>query len=173
MCIFVSGYLSYFSFCIIKYEEWKCVKLLSRVQLFAAPWLLCPWNSLGENTGVGCHFLLHGSSRPRDRTQVSCITGRFFTVWVTYIYVYLMCKSVISPLFSFSFFNNCLNELNNPVFLLFYIMNLYLQNKYLEMELLDQRSGACVALLGIARSSSLQFLYLHSRVEGRRMPASP
>ena len=21
-------------------------------------WLLCPWNSPGENTGVGCHFLL-------------------------------------------------------------------------------------------------------------------
>ena len=24
--------------------------------------LLCPWNSLGKNTGVGCHFLLQGSS---------------------------------------------------------------------------------------------------------------
>ena len=22
--------------------------------------LLCPWDSLGKNTGVGCHFLLHG-----------------------------------------------------------------------------------------------------------------
>ena len=22
--------------------------------------LLCPWNSLGKNTGVGCHFLLQG-----------------------------------------------------------------------------------------------------------------
>ena len=22
--------------------------------------LLCPWNSPGKNTGVGCHFLLHG-----------------------------------------------------------------------------------------------------------------
>ena len=21
--------------------------------------LLCPWNSLGKSTGVGCHFLLH------------------------------------------------------------------------------------------------------------------
>ena len=73
----------------------------------------------------------------------------------------------------FLFLITALNELNNPVFLLFYIMNLYLQNKYLEMELLDQRSEACVALLGIARSSSLQFLYLHSRMEGRRMPASP
>ena len=24
--------------------------------------LLCPWNSLGKNTGVGCHFLLHEES---------------------------------------------------------------------------------------------------------------
>ena len=39
--------------------------------------LLCPWNSPGKNTGVGCHFL---SSQPRDQTRVSCIAGRFFTV---------------------------------------------------------------------------------------------
>ena len=29
----------------------------------ATPWparLLCPWDSLGENTGVGCHSLLQG-----------------------------------------------------------------------------------------------------------------
>ena len=26
-----------------------------------------------------------GSSRPRDRTQVSCIAGRFFTIWATII----------------------------------------------------------------------------------------
>ena len=24
-------------------------------------WLLCPWNSLGKITGVGCHALLQGS----------------------------------------------------------------------------------------------------------------
>ena len=37
----------------------------SRVRLFATPWtvasrLLCPWDSPGKNTGVGCHFLLQG-----------------------------------------------------------------------------------------------------------------
>ena len=32
-----------------------------------------------KNTGVGCHFLLQGSSQPRDRTLVFCIAGRFFT----------------------------------------------------------------------------------------------
>ena len=36
----------------------------SRVQLFATPWtvetrLLCPCNSSGKNTRVGCHSLLH------------------------------------------------------------------------------------------------------------------
>ena len=30
--------------------------------------LLCPWNSSGQNTGVSCHFLLQGSSQPRDLT---------------------------------------------------------------------------------------------------------
>ena len=43
----------------------KKVKSLSRVQLFATPWTvahqaLCPWDSPGKNTGVGCHFLLQG-----------------------------------------------------------------------------------------------------------------
>ena len=42
-------------------------------------WFLCPWNSPGKNTTRSCHFLLQGSSQLRDRTQVSCITGRLFT----------------------------------------------------------------------------------------------
>ena len=33
--------------------------------------LLCPWDFLGKSTGVGCLFLLQGTSQPRDRTQVS------------------------------------------------------------------------------------------------------
>ena len=33
--------------------------------------LLCPWNFLGKNTGVDCHFLLQRIFRPRDRTQAS------------------------------------------------------------------------------------------------------
>ena len=41
--------------------------------------LLCPWKSPVKNTGVGCHFLLRGSSRPRDQTWVSCV-GR----WILY-----------------------------------------------------------------------------------------
>ena len=41
-------------------------------------------DSPGKNTGVGCHAPpSRGSSQPRDWTQVSCITGGFFTVWTT------------------------------------------------------------------------------------------
>ena len=45
--------------------------------------LFCPWNSLGKNTGVGCHSLSRESSWPRNQTQVSCIADGFFTVWAT------------------------------------------------------------------------------------------
>ena len=38
-----------------------------------------PWNSPGQNTGVGSLSLLQGSSQPGDQTQVSCIAGGFFT----------------------------------------------------------------------------------------------
>ena len=33
--------------------------------------LLCPWDSPGKETGVGCHSSSRGSSQPRDRTHVS------------------------------------------------------------------------------------------------------
>ena len=45
--------------------------------------LLCPQDSPGKSIGAGCHFLLQGSSRPRDQTLVFCIAGRFFTNWAT------------------------------------------------------------------------------------------
>ena len=40
-----------------------CTQSLTRISLFATPWIVahhspCPWNFLGKNTGVGCHFLL-------------------------------------------------------------------------------------------------------------------
>ena len=34
-------------------------------------------------TQVVAYLSSRGSSQPRDQTQVSCITGRFFTVWAT------------------------------------------------------------------------------------------
>ena len=32
--------------------------------------LLCPWDSLGKNSGVGCHSLLQGIPWPQDQTWV-------------------------------------------------------------------------------------------------------
>ena len=56
--------------------KWKVkVKSLIRVQLFEPHGLqptrlLCPWDSPGKNTGVGCHALSRGSSWPRDQTTL-------------------------------------------------------------------------------------------------------
>ena len=36
--------------------------------------LLCPWDSPGKNSKVGCHFYCRGSSQPRNQTQVSCVS---------------------------------------------------------------------------------------------------
>ena len=63
----------------------KCSSL-SCALLFATPWtqptrLLCPWDFPDKHTGVGCHFLLQGSSGPWYQTLVSCTSGRFFTDW--------------------------------------------------------------------------------------------
>ena len=64
----------------IQYEprKWKW-KSLSHVQLIAIPWNIWPWNSPGQNTGVGGLSLLLGIFP----TQVSRISGRFFTSWAT------------------------------------------------------------------------------------------
>ena len=43
--------------------------------------LLCSWDSLGTNTGVGCCLLLQGIFLTQDLTRVSFIAGRFFTHW--------------------------------------------------------------------------------------------
>ena len=98
-------------------------KSFSRVRLFVTPGLCSPWNSPGQDTGVGSLSLLQGifqtqgsnpglphcrwilnhlshhwspnilewlaypfssrSSRPRNRTGVSCIGGGFFINWAT------------------------------------------------------------------------------------------
>ena len=44
---------------------------------------LCPQDSQGKNTGVSCHALLKGIFPPKDRTPVSHIAGRLFTIWAT------------------------------------------------------------------------------------------
>ena len=45
--------------------------------------LLCPWNSPGRNTGLGCHSLLQGIF-PTQRLNLGLLhCRRFFTVWAT------------------------------------------------------------------------------------------
>ena len=49
-----------------------CLTLLHAHRLWPAR-LLCLWDFLGKNTGVGCHFFLRGLFPTRDWTHVSCI----------------------------------------------------------------------------------------------------
>ena len=63
------------------------VKSLSRVRLCDSIDCSLSGSSVrdfpGNSTGVDCHFLLQGTSRPRARTQVSHIVDRRFSVWAT------------------------------------------------------------------------------------------
>ena len=45
--------------------------------------LLHPWDFWGKSTRVGCCFLLLGIFSTQDRTGVSRIAGRWFTLWAT------------------------------------------------------------------------------------------
>ena len=70
--------------------KWKVkMKSLSRVQLFVTPWTVAYQAppSMGFSrreywSGLPFSFS-RGSSRPRDRTHVSCIPGRCFNLWAT------------------------------------------------------------------------------------------
>ena len=58
----------------IQLSNWTELKWLSVVSDSLWPHrLLCPWDSPGKSTGVGCHFRFQGSSQPRDGTQVSYV----------------------------------------------------------------------------------------------------
>ena len=61
---------------------WKW-KSLSHVRLFEAPWLYSPWNSPGQNIGVGSLSLLQGnlSNPAMESTSLTspALAGRFFT----------------------------------------------------------------------------------------------
>ena len=78
--------------------EYVCVCLFAQslrgIQLFAAPMdcsppgSLCPWNFLGKNTGVGCHFLHQGIFPDPGIKPVplasTALAGRFFTAGATW-----------------------------------------------------------------------------------------
>ena len=72
-------------FCVNKFKcvshSVVCDSLWSRGLQTAR--LLSPWNSPDKNTGVGSHSLLQGVFPTQGSNPVSCIAGRFFTVWVT------------------------------------------------------------------------------------------
>ena len=66
------------------------MKSLSCVRLFATSWTVCslPGSSVHEIFQARILEWVaisssRGTSRPRDRTRVSCIVGRHFTVWAT------------------------------------------------------------------------------------------
>ena len=77
MYIYIYIYVYFVCVCVCLVYIWKW-KSLSCVSLWAHG-LHSPWNSPGQNTGVG-------SSQSRDRTQVSRIAGGFFTNWA------ILCK---------------------------------------------------------------------------------
>ena len=46
--------------------------------------LLCPWDSPGKTTGLGCHFLLQGIfPDPRIKPASPALAGGFFTIRAT------------------------------------------------------------------------------------------
>ena len=49
-------------------DAWKW-KSLHHVWLLATPWTLCPWNSPGQNTGVGSPSLLQGNFPTQEWDQ--------------------------------------------------------------------------------------------------------
>ena len=57
--IYVKTWLNFTNMMLCE-RKWKW-KLLSHVRLFATHGLYSPWNSPGQNTGVGSLFLLQGS----------------------------------------------------------------------------------------------------------------
>ena len=46
--------------------------------------LLCPWDSPGKNTEVGCHFLLQGIFLMQGSNHVSCIGRQVLYHWTTW-----------------------------------------------------------------------------------------
>ena len=87
-----------------------CVQWLSRVWLFVVPWTAAHQAPL--SMGILQARILEwvaiqssrGSSQTRDQTQVSCIAGRFFTIWATREAILVVLNSYRS--FTLSFINS-------------------------------------------------------------------
>ena len=63
------------------------LKSLSCVRLLMTPWAVAYYSPPGISQAGVLEWVAisfsRGSSRPRDRSQVSCIIGRSFTIWAT------------------------------------------------------------------------------------------
>ena len=67
----------------VSWCEWKW-KSLSRVRLFVIPWTIQSMEFSRPQYWSGLAFpFSRGSFQPRDRTQVSRVVGRRFTIWAT------------------------------------------------------------------------------------------
>ena len=85
------------------WSAWKWKVLLSLVQPFATPWIAAHQDPLSmglPKQGYWSGLLFsspRGSSWPRDWTQVSCLAGRFFTVWAIVQIWPAFRKNIVSP----------------------------------------------------------------------------
>ena len=57
------------------------VKVTQSCPTLCTPMDYSPWNSPGQNTGMGSLPFSWGCSQPRDQTQISNTVGRFFMVY--------------------------------------------------------------------------------------------
>ena len=65
-------------------NHWSEIEVTQSCPILCYPMdmrLLHPWDFPGKSTVMGCLFLLQGTSRPRDRTQVSRVVDRCFAIW--------------------------------------------------------------------------------------------
>ena len=64
-------------------SESEKVKVAQSCPTLCDPMDCSPWNSPGQNTGVGSHSLLQGIFPTQGGTQVSCTASSFCTNWAT------------------------------------------------------------------------------------------
>ena len=64
-------------FCCCGLVTQSCLTLL-RTHGLQPTWLLCQWDLPGKNPGMGCHFLLQGSSSACIKPKSPALAGRIF-----------------------------------------------------------------------------------------------